>query len=677
MSRGAFVAAIALAASLAGSATATAATNQPTFARTDYQQLGNNHVIADFNGDGRPDIAGMGAQSAAVYLAAGAPGSFGPRAEYPVASWLQDLAAGDFNNDGRQDLIVTINDEQIGGALLEGNGNGTFKAPVNFANTAGFDSPAIVATDLDDDGRLDVVIAHEIACYTAPCRVTELISVMMGNGDGTFQPSREIQVGRGMLRIAVGDFNRDGVKDLAIAGDSSRLYRLYGAGDGTFVQQPTLTMTADTFAVDATDVDVADFNGDAIQDLVVAVALNGSRTAVLIGNADGTFRAPLILTDPLLNVPQYQAVGDYNGDGFQDLALAFANGSNGLMGIRNGNGDGTFQAQVMHQMPPPKSSIGSVAIVAGNLNGDGRPDLALAVGGASAFLSVLNNTTGVAAPATPAAPALVSPAQDATPTQPVALDWSDVTAATSYRIQIDDSSTFSSPIVVDQTVVASQFTAPTLAARQHWWRVRGVNSAGTAGAWSAVRRFTPRATTPAPAPAALSAVAVSPASVSGGASAQGTVTLTAPAPAGGFAVTLASSSTAATVPASVTVAPGATSATFAIATSTVTSSTAVTITASAGAVTRTATLTVTPPAQAATLTVQATGRSGERIASSPAGITVAVGSTGSASFAPGTRITLSVSGGRDAVWSGACTSGKAKSCAFTLGGTAGVTANVQ
>jgi FG-GAP-like repeat len=144
----------------------------------------------------------------------------------------------------------------------------------------------------------------------------------------------------------VGDFNWDGNKDLAISGDSSRLYRLYGVGDGRFVQQPTLTLTSDTLAVDGSDVDVADFNGDAAQDLVVAIAANGSRTAVLLGNANGSFGQPLILTDPGLNVPQFIAVADYNLDGFQDLAMALANGNQGLMQVRNGNGNDTFQAAV-------------------------------------------------------------------------------------------------------------------------------------------------------------------------------------------------------------------------------------------------------------------------------------------------------------------------------------------
>ena len=184
---------------------------------------------------------------------------------------------------------------------------------------------------------------------------------------------------------------------------------------------------------------------------------------------------------------------------------------------------------------------------------------------------------------------------------------------------------------------------------------------------------------PPPSPA-LSGLAVSPASVAGGSSSTGTATLSAAAPSGGLVVSLSSSNTAAaTVPASVTVAAGATSKTFTVATSAVGSATPVTITASAGGATRTATVTVNPPGQTATLTVTASGRNGEQVLSSPAGINVAVGSTGSASFATGTSITLSVSNGRDAIWSGACSSGgnKTRTCTFTLNAAASVTANVQ
>jgi hypothetical protein len=184
---------------------------------------------------------------------------------------------------------------------------------------------------------------------------------------------------------------------------------------------------------------------------------------------------------------------------------------------------------------------------------------------------------------------------------------------------------------------------------------------------------------PPPTAAALSALSLSPTSVTGGSAAQGTVTLTAAAPAGGLVVTLSSNNAAATVPPSVTVPAGATSATFTVSTSSVAASTTATITATAGSVTRTATLTVNPASQTVTLSVTATGRSGETVTSSPAGINLAVGSTASAPFATGTKITLSVSNGRTAIWSGACSSGgqDTPSCTFTIAATASVTANVQ
>jgi len=307
----------------------------------------------------------------------------------------------------------------------------------------------------------------------------------------------------------------------------------------------------------------------------------------------------------------------------------------------------------------------------------------------SSTSAVISGTLGVSRNATltvnasnptPAAPTLVAPANGATTALPVTFDWNDVANAASYQIQVDDSSAFSTPRVIDQTVTASQYTATTLAISQHWWRVRGRNAAGTAGAWSSVRSFTPQGSPAAP---ALSALTMNPTSVIGGNTVQGTATLSAAAPSGGAVVTLSSGNTAAvTVPASVTVPSGSTSATFTVTSSqAVTVSTTVTITGAYGGASRTATVTVNPaaPTGTATLSVSATGRSGERITSTPSGISTLVGTTGSASFTAGTSITLTVSNGRDAIWSGGCSSGgnKTKTCTFTLNANASVSANVQ
>jgi hypothetical protein len=129
---------------------------------------------------------------------------------------------------------------------------------------------------------------------------------------------------------------------------------------------------------------------------------------------------------------------------------------------------------------------------------------------------------------------------------------------------------------------------------------------------------------------------------------------------------------------------GATTAAFKISTAVVSVTTPLSLLATYNSTNQSAVLTVTssappPVPQTVALTVTASGRSGERITSTPAGISVSTGSSGTASFASGTSVTLSVSNGRSAIWSGACSSNGSKrsSCTFTLTGAASVTANVQ
>ena len=459
-----------------------------------YPILGNTHAAADLNGDGRLDLAGSGSNSAAVMLNNG-DGTFQPKVQYPVAGQTQDVAAGDFNSDGRIDLILTINTPQISLSLLIGNGNGTFNAAINFPNTSGFDSPDVVATDLNNDGKLDVVILHTIACFTAPCIAAEVITVMLGNGDGTFQ-TRELAAPQHMHAMAAGDFNRDGVKDLAIGSENTKLHILLGVGDGTFVRQPEMTLIpgGDLFSA-CNDVDVADFNRDTIQDLVVPLG-NGNGNVVLLGNGDGTFRQSFRITENAVSSPLNLAVADFNLDGLQDIARAMGDGTSGLMEIANGNGDGTFQAPVRYLVPPSQSSLGGIFITANDLNGDGKPDVALLVGGASAALYMpINTTGGGTAPPTPtpvAAPSLLSPSNGAQLplNQSIPFSWSAVAGAVTYEIQFDDSSSFSAPLVASQAGLSQTQTTQTFTSeRRFWWRVRARTGGGTNGAWSVARSF--------------------------------------------------------------------------------------------------------------------------------------------------------------------------------------------
>lgn len=365
----------------------------PTFTLRSYPLLGNNHIAADFNGDGKLDLAGSGAQSADVMLGNG-DGSFQPKVSYPVADWTQHLAAGDFNSDGKTDLVITINNPQIGLALLSGNGDGTFNAPVNFPNTSGFDSPSVVAADLNNDGKLDVAVMHTVACYNAPCVAASTISVMLGNGDGTFQPTQELPGGRTQYAMTSGDFNRDGIKDLAIGGSNTELHILLGKGDGTFNRLPMMTLIpgGDLFSA-CNDVDIADFNRDTIQDLVIPLG-NGYGNVILLGNGDGTFRQSFRIIENATQAPYNLALADYNGDGLQDIARAMGFGNLGWMEIANGNGDGTFQAPVAYLKPTTVNSTGGIYITASDFNADGKPDIALEISGAGNSLNILTNSTG-------------------------------------------------------------------------------------------------------------------------------------------------------------------------------------------------------------------------------------------------------------------------------------------
>jgi hypothetical protein len=281
------------------------------------------------------------------------------------------VAVGDFNGDGLADLAVanrgdngTTNPGSL--SILLGKGDGTFQAAVNYA--AGTFPYAVAVGDFNRDGIADLVLANH---------GSNDVSVLLGNGDGTFQAAVNYPAGPSPSGVAVGDFNGDGIPDLAVANylGTGTVSVLLGKGDGTF-QAPQMNSLGDGPFFVA----VGDFNGDGITDLAVVMygfTNDGNTVAILLGNGDGTFQAAKSYNVGL--EPFQAAVRDFNGDGYPDLVLAnYIN--NGTVNVLLGNGDGTFQA------PQPYSAGGSgpSSVAVGDFNGDGKPDLAVALNNTSA-----------------------------------------------------------------------------------------------------------------------------------------------------------------------------------------------------------------------------------------------------------------------------------------------------
>ncbi len=274
-------------------------------------------VAADFNHDGNLDLAVANSLSTYLTILLGnGDGTFREGPQSPVVPAYENfVTVGDFNGDGKLDLVaVSYSNPCKCISVLFGNGDGTFQDAVN--TNPPFDVESIGVGDVNGDGKLDLVAAGNFT-----------INVLLGNGDGTFQYGASYPCGESPAQIAVADFNGDHKLDLAIA-EAAGINVLLGNGDGTFqaaVEYPT------TFPI---SVAVADFNGDHKLDLIAANALFSAGASVFLGNGDGTFQLGTYY--PSSKEILYVAVGDFNRDGKTDFVLANYHADNVIVLLNTG-----------------------------------------------------------------------------------------------------------------------------------------------------------------------------------------------------------------------------------------------------------------------------------------------------------------------------------------------------
>jgi FG-GAP-like repeat len=319
-------------------------------------------------------------------------GSFLPRVDYPTGIAPVAIAVGDFNGDGNLDLSIAVAGCAVAGfcpqpngiAVLLGDGDGTFRPQVLYPLSS---SPqAVIVADVNGDHKLDIAAA-----------TIDSAAVLLGKGDGTFGTAIETSInalGSGAA-LASGDFNKDGILDLAITGSGATLNILLGSGNGTFLLKATYT--------GGTGIVVEDFNHDGNLD----IALTGAGTSfpsqdsiqLMLGNGDGTFLTPVPYgTGPS---PTALLAADFNGDGVLDLATttnlleqagecqvsAVPCPDLGFVSVLLGLGDGTFVA-------PTTVGSGTSLLVAADFNGDQKTDIATGSTGLVTFLDHGDGTFG-------------------------------------------------------------------------------------------------------------------------------------------------------------------------------------------------------------------------------------------------------------------------------------------
>jgi VCBS repeat protein len=354
--------------------------------------VGSNSITpGDFNEDGTLDLVTVNPNTLSFYRGLGG-GKYAAPVNRSLPGNLGEVLSADFDRNGKVDLAIASGalNSSGGVTILLGQGNGTFNQGTNIAVTGNVNYIALA--DFNGDHQPD--IAASICVNPQSCST----QIFLGQGNGKFTPSAPLAFGGGP--IVAGDFNADGRQDVAVVtADQVVLY--LGNGDGTF-QAPILASLSNTASLA-----VGDFYDTRVQTLAALVVINhggGSEDdyvySLRYSNGELLVENQHLLAlntaDPYLQI----AAGDLNGDFRDDLFLTGGNFRGGAVtAYMIGNGDGTFQS--------PEAVAANVDSAAfpfiRDINRDSRHDVGFAwtdfsdeVGGAELFINT--NTTAHCAP---------------------------------------------------------------------------------------------------------------------------------------------------------------------------------------------------------------------------------------------------------------------------------------
>src|SRR5208283_693336 len=347
---------------------------------------GGSIAVGDFNGDGKLDVAVSDYDSETLgvdVMLGNGDGTFQAPVTYATAADPLMVIVADFNGDGKLDL-ATANASSETISVLLGNGDGTFQTHKDNSTAIAESCISLAAGALRDDKKMDIFTGRQ---------ADGKVVVLLGNGDGTFKAAKAYDVPAGVDQVALGDFNGDGKLDVAVtnSGTYDMVSILPGTGSGTLKAAVAFGTNYGPSGIAA-----ADFNGDGKLDLVTAdnggpFGVTIATISVLLSNGKDMFAARTdyaVGNESVTGAYSGIAAADLTGNGKLDLIVPITDAFQPYeFSILKNKGNGTFDTPVNYELP-----IAPDAVAAGDFNNDGKADIAVMNFGGSGSISVLLNS---------------------------------------------------------------------------------------------------------------------------------------------------------------------------------------------------------------------------------------------------------------------------------------------